>query len=305
MFKGFTAKRSKKNTINNNLKLDALVWKRILEQSTLSGNDSGVGNAAKHSIVVSLTSYGKRIHDIHLCIESLFQQSLKADLIVLWLSTKEFPDYMLPNILMRQVDRGLRVEFVDEDLGPYTKYYYALQKFPDSLIVTVDDDILYPMDTIDMLYQSYLKFPSHIFCHRAHRIGVDKKGNILPYNKWRTTRETWKCNMNIKPSYRVFPTGVGGVLYYPGSLHPDVLNKDKFLELCPSADDIWLKAMSMRQGVRCARVPDVRFWRDRFLTIPGCQASGLKKQNLKGKCGNDKKIHRVFSEYNLSQLLLE
>ncbi|WP_444928488.1 glycosyltransferase family 2 protein [Microbulbifer sp. SSSA002] len=305
MFKGFAPKRSKKNTINNNLKLDALYWRRLLEQSALGSHTSGVGNTAKHNIIVSLTSYGKRIHDIHLCIESLFQQSLKADLIVLWLSVKEFPGHSLPSLLTKQLQRGLRVEFVDEDLGPYTKYFYALQQFPDSLIITVDDDILYPVDTIDMLYQSYIKSPEYIFCHRAHRIAVDKQGNILPYRQWRTTRESWRCDMNVKPSYRVFPTGVGGVLYYPGALHPDALNKDKFLALCPNADDIWLKAMSMRQGVRCARVADVRFWRDRFLTIPGCQASGLKKQNLKGKSGNDRKIRSVFSEYQLARLLLE
>ncbi|MCO1335445.1 hypothetical protein MO867_13990 [Microbulbifer sp. OS29] len=305
MFKDFSAKRNKKNRINNNLKLDALFRVRILEQSALVSSDSGVGNSEKHNIVISLTSYDKRIHDLYLCIESLFQQSLKADLIVLWLSLKDFPGRVLPSLLRRQMERGLQVEFVDEDLGPYTKYFYAFKKFPDSLIVTVDDDILYPVDMVDMLYQSYLKDPDHIYCHRSHRIEVDKQGNVLPYNKWRTTRDSWRGDMNITPSYRVFPTGVGGVLYYPGALHPDALNKEKFMKLCPKADDIWLKAMSLRQGIRCARVEDVRFWRDRFLTIPGGQATGLKKQNLKGRCGNDYKIRTVFSEYNLSNILME
>ncbi|WP_444940753.1 glycosyltransferase family A protein [Microbulbifer sp. ZKSA004] len=303
MFKNFSTRRDKKSTINNNLKLDALFWKRLLEQAALNGCGSGVGNAEKHNIVVSLTSYDKRIHDIHLCIESLFQQSLKADVIVLWLSLEDFPDRVLPSILKKQMHRGLRVEFVDENLGPYMKYVYAFQQFPDSLIITVDDDILYPVDTIDMLYQAYLKNPNYIYCHRAHQIKVDSQGEVLPYKKWRTTRNNWKCDMNIAPSYKVFPTGVGGVLYYPGALHPDAFNKEKFMNLCPKADDIWLKAMSMRQGTRCARVADIRFWRDRFLTIPGGQASGLKKQNLKGSCGNDSKICKVFSEYDLSKML--
>ncbi|GAB2887279.1 glycosyl transferase [Microbulbifer echini] len=285
------------------MKLEALVRSHLLGQQALMSNEPGVGNTKRHKIIVSLTSFDQRIHDIYLCIESLFQQSLKADVVVLWLSLQDFPDGDIPELLKKQQSRGLKICFVEEDFGPYKKYVYAFDQFPDSLIITVDDDVLYPLDMIDILYQAYLRDPSNIYCHRAHRIEVDKKGEILPYQKWRSGRENWCGKSNTQPCHRVFPTGVGGVLYHPGSLHKDAFDSEKFLALCPKADDIWLKAMSVRQGTRAARVPDSRHWRDRFLTIPSARAQSLKRENLKSKYGNDYKIRRVFSEYKLLELL--
>ncbi|QFT56342.1 glycosyltransferase [Microbulbifer sp. THAF38] len=303
MLNYFLKKQLKRHDLGNNMKLEALVRSHLLSQQAMMGNDPGVGNTKKDKIVVSLTSFDKRIHDVYLCIESLFQQSLKADAVVLWLSSMDFPDRKLPEMLQKQQKRGLEVFFVKEDFGPYNKYFYTFNQFPNSLIITVDDDVLYPPDMIDMLYQAYLRDPSNIYCHRAHRIEVDKKGNILPYEKWRTERDKWSGESNIEPCHRVFPTGVGGVLYHPNALHKDAFDSEKFLKLCPKADDIWLKAMSIRQGTRAARVPDFRPWRDRFLTIEGAKVQRLQSENLKGKYGNDYKIRRVFSEYKILDYL--
>ena len=39
----------------------------------------------KDEIVVSLTTYGNRIHEVYLTIESLLHQTVKPDRIILWL----------------------------------------------------------------------------------------------------------------------------------------------------------------------------------------------------------------------------
>ncbi|WP_444900966.1 glycosyltransferase family 2 protein [Microbulbifer sp. SSSA007] len=299
MLQYFLKKRLRSHDLNNNLKLESLVRSHLLSQQTLTSVEEGVGNNKPDKIVVSLTSFGRRIHDVYLCVESLFQQSLKADAIALWLSRENFPDEKVPEMLLKQQQRGLQIFFVDGDLGSYKKYFYAFNQFPDSLIITVDDDVLYPPDMVDMLYQAYLREPSYIHCHRAHQITLDKTGNLLPYEKWRLKRESWCGFSNTKPSHMVFPTGVGGVLYHPHALHKDAFDSEKFLKICPDADDIWLKAMSIRQGTKAVRVSDHRHWRDRFLTIPGAQGSGLKNTNLKRKSGNDCKLKKVFSEYQL------
>jgi len=44
----------------------------------------------------------------------------------------------------------------------------------------------------------------------------------------------------IASSPMIFPAGVGGALYPPGHLHPDVLDEATFRALCPSTDDAWL-----------------------------------------------------------------
>ncbi len=297
MFHYFLKKRLQKHDANNNLKLESMVRGQLLMQRALSSSGPGVGNDKEHNIVVSLTSFDKRINDVYLCIESLFQQSVKADAIVLWLSTKNFPDRTLPETLVKQQQRGLQIFFVEEDLGPYKKYVYAFDQFPDSLIITVDDDILYPPDTIDLLYRAYLRDPAHIYCHRGHKMVLGRNGNLLPYDDWQSGV------FDSEPSRLVFPTGMGGVLYFPGSLDEDAFDKDKFMALCPNADDVWLKAMSLKQGTLSARVADPRHWKKRFLTIEGSQSHSLKRENWDRRAGNDRKIREVFSEYGLFDLL--
>jgi len=206
----------------------------------------------------------------------------------------------LPESLVRQQQRGLQVFFV-EDLGPYTKYFYAFEQFPGSLILTVDDDVLYPPDMIDQLYRAYLCNPTYIHCQRAHKMLLDKRGKLLPYDDWQSQ---WRGqDIGGEPSPMVFPTGVGGVLYFPGSLHADAFDREKFMRLSPRADDVWLKAMSLLQGTPCAKVRDARDWSERYFTLGGTQSTALKRENWRKRGGNDCKIRDVFTHYDLYKLL--
>lgn len=248
-------------------------------------------------LIVSLTTFNKRIEDVYLTIESLFQQSTKADRILLWVSREEFTEQDIPAILRLQSKRGLEIAFCDRDLGPYKKFYYTLRENPNSLILTVDDDVLYPVDMIDQLLRAHRKSPEVIHCHRAHKMAIGPDGNLLPYQCWehRTTDTT--------PSKLIFPTGVGGVLYFPGCFDEEVLNEKAFMALAPAADDIWLKAMTLKNDVLCQRVCDSRDWRARYLPIEGSQAHCLKRQNKKSSNGNDAQMHAVFSTYSLMKHL--
>ena len=90
-----------------------------------------------------------------------------------------------------------------------------------------------------------------------------------------------------KPSFNLFPTGVGGVLYPPGSLNRDVVKKELFLELCPLADDIWFKAMGLLNGTKTIMVGDTS---KSFLAIKSAQKSSLWRENV----GNNKNDPMFF-----------
>ncbi|HSQ42910.1 MAG TPA: glycosyltransferase family A protein, partial [Fibrobacteraceae bacterium] len=94
-------------------------------------------------LVVSLTTYPARIGLVHLALESLLRQTLRPDRILLWLAEEQFPQRRLPPQLVRLQQRGLEVLF-RKNLGPHTKYLYALQDFTQEIVVTVDDDCFYP-----------------------------------------------------------------------------------------------------------------------------------------------------------------
>lgn len=248
-------------------------------------------------IIVSLTTHSKRINQVHLTIESLFQQTCKAAKIVLWISTQEFSPDDIPYALRNQCRRGLDIEFCDEDLGPYKKFFYALQKYPEHLILTVDDDVLYPADMIDQLYRAHLKEKDTILCHRAHLMKFGASGDLLPYLDWELGTSF------TEPSLLIFPTGVGGVLYFPGCFSEHILDREAFLRLAPKADDIWLKAMSLMRGTKCRVIGDSREWVQRFLFIEGSQEYALKHDNMHGDAGNDSKLKAVFDAYDVWPLL--
>jgi len=296
MLSYFFKKILRRNDEKNNLKIKSLIMADRLQASALVSSESGVGNSVDQKVVVSLTTFDKRINDVHLTIESLFQQSFKADKILLWLSRANFPNQSLPSILTRMESRGLEIHWVDEDLGSYKKIIYTLESDPQALIITVDDDVLYPVDMIDQLYQSYLAYPNAVHCHRAYHMSI-VNGKPAKYSSWTAAEHADESSM------LVFPTGIAGVLYPPGSLAVEVTNKEVFQSICPNADDVWLKAMSLKAGVGCKKVVDERHWKSRFLTIEQSQNYSLKKSNWKKRGGNDEKIEAVFDYYDLYSTL--
>lgn len=70
------------------------------------------------------------------------------------------------------------------------------------------------------------------------------QNRVLPYN-------LWKRNTKLPfASHFILPTGCGGILYPPGSLHQDTLNQDLFMKLAPSCDDLWFWVMSTLNGFK-------------------------------------------------------
>lgn len=265
-----------------------------LENRVLERTDSCVGNQEDLEIIVSLTTYDKRIDNVFYTIETLMRQTLAPDRILLHIHEDFCGEHKLPKTLVSQAKRGLEIVPVPRDLGPHTKYFYALKDNPNSLIITVDDDILYPVDTVEKLYRAYRQQPDIIHCNRAHRILTSSIGGILDYKRWDFDIHS------SDPSLAVFPTGVGGVLYFPGCLDPAVLDSELFMRIAPMADDVWLKAMSLKQNTLCAKVDDVRNFTLRFPTIPDSQLFTLKRSNKKSEAGNDAQLSKVFEQYNLN-----
>ena len=193
----------------------------------------------KQELIVSLTSYPDRMYDIHYTIYSLFKQSLKPNKIILWLGEDQFPnrDKDLPKKVLEFIKHGLIIKYV-KDLRSYTKLIPTLKEYPNDLIVTADDDIFYPKDWLENLYNCWKENNDCVICHRAHRIKIN--GNKLyPYNEWK--QEV----IEEKSSYLNFFTGVGGVLYHSNIFYKDILNEELFMELTPQNDDIWFWAMAV------------------------------------------------------------
>lgn len=234
------------NKIEN--KIDLLDLRNKARMQILAlGNEKIIKETRKERLIVSLTTYPERIYDIDVVLFSLLNQTVKPDKIILWLAKEQFPNLEedVPKHVLNIKKFGIEIEFC-KDIKSYKKLIYALEKYPDDLIVTAADDVYYTSDWLGKLYNAYLEKPNYIHCHRAHKILFDNNNNILPYSKW---KECLKSE-ETEPSFLNFLTGSGGVLYKPNFLYKDILNEELFMKLCPKADDIWFWTMAVLNNTK-------------------------------------------------------
>ena len=226
-----------------------------LDKKIANFHQSGINSSKtrKPRLIVSLTSFPERMSDIHYCLYSLLKQRTKPDKIILWLAKEQFPNLEkdIPQKVLKLKRNGLSIEWCN-DLKSYKKLVPALKKYPDDIIVTADDDLYYPSDWLEKLYKDYLCNPAQIHCHRAHKIVLDS--NFVP-----TKYKDWiKCISDSDNSYLTFLTGGAGALYPPHTLKKDITNEEKFMKLCPHADDIWFWAMAVLNGTKIHKVKSKR-----------------------------------------------
>ncbi|WP_291026212.1 glycosyltransferase [Helicobacter sp.] len=179
---------------------------------------------------------------------SLFTQTLKPDKIILYLALEEYPNQVssVSQTILAFLHKGLEIRWVAQNLKPYNKLIFALQDFPDDIIITIDDDTIYSPHWLELLYNAYQEAPQFIHAHRAHLVSFDADNNLLPYHQWESCIDYTKTS----PSFLNFLTGVGGVLYPPHTLDKRVQDWSMFMNLCPTADDVWFWAMAVLQGTK-------------------------------------------------------
>ena len=250
--------------------------------------DSGINTAelSNRKLVCSLTSFPARIDEIWVCIETIFRQTVKADEIVLWLATQQFPEHHIPESLRRCVEKGLTIRWVDEDLRSHKKYYYALQEYKDADIVLLDDDLYYPDQLLENLVGMAKRHPGSICATRVHKITYSDEG-LNPYGKW-----VHNYNPHTEQtSDDFFFTSGAGTLIPAGILPQDTFNKEVFKEICFLADDVWLNMQARKVGIEI-------FTNDKYdkdeISIGHSQGVKLVNNNVTDG-GNDKQLKAVMN----------
>jgi len=281
--------------------VDVLIDSKIrcnqLLNSALSSTESIVQPLQNKDVelIVSFTTYNKRIYDAHLIVESIAQQTIKPNRLILWLDENEFNLDTIPLLLLKQVERGLDIRFCP-NYRSYKKIIPTLESFPESNVITIDDDVIYPYDFIEVLIRESKEYKNCVIANVVHQMKFDECG-VQPYEKW---------VLNAKsslPGYDVFPVGAGGVFYPRGVLGELVIDAQAFTNLAPTADDVWLKTMTLLQGHKSKKVNDNRDFSLRFLCVESSQDIGLFHMNL-NESKNDLQIKSVFDKYDVMNLVV-
>ena len=173
---------------------------------------------------------------------------------------------------------GLTIDWY-KDIRSYKKIIPTIKKYPNSVIITTDDDIYYAPDTIETLYNSYLGHKNEVQAHRCDWLKLVEDENSVTTIKWEKTRELYLDKHRGQASYHNRLTGYGAVLYPPNCFYKDVCDEELIKNTIPTHDDVWLWAMTILNGYKTRLV---KGYSESINYVEDSQQYGLCKINKKG-----------------------
>ena len=107
--------------------------------------------------IVSLTSYEPRFQNLPTVLDTILAQAVKPDLIVLNLAHEA----IVPNDVQEYLDRHNIEVFRVEDTKVYKKLIPTLKRYPNDIVISIDDDWLYPEEMIADFLERHSQYPNH------------------------------------------------------------------------------------------------------------------------------------------------
>jgi hypothetical protein len=264
-------------------------WRRLVNavKELDSRNSSDLGEIRNHGLpaplVVSLTSYPARFASLSLTLRSILFQTVRPDSTILWIAHGDFES--LPANVLNLRKYGLEIARCD-DIRSFKKIVPTLASYPESFVITVDDDLWYPADLLEKLAGQYDGLHRCVISRRAHKVRLSSGGKPVPYVDWEIGIE------RQERSTLIFPTGGAGALYPPGCFHEDVCKVELFSALSATADDVWLYWMWRMNGYLGHKTAG----RPRLIEWQGSQDTSLRTENLSGG-ENDRCINNLVKRY--------
>ena len=217
---------------------------------------------------------------------------MKANRIILWLE-EELNTEELPHFLKILTDHGLEIHTC-KDLRSYKKLIPSLLAFPEDIIITIDDDVIYEPDTLERLITTHLKYPNFIIGNRCAKIRRFANGKRKSYSKWENPTS------DTMPSFDIVPIGIEGVLYPPHSLNQKVTDSDIFMKISPTCDDLWFKAMAKLNNTK-ACLSQIRPEQTRqIVEVPEAIFSSLYAINELHSNYNDTSMNSIENYFDIT-----
>lgn len=213
----------------------------------------GQVSSRAEKLYVSLTAISARLGTLGKVLNSILDQAPPPDQVFLVVSEQgRFLDAgitidSIPSDVAALIGAGRVILIFEANTGPYRKLVPVLERCRDMdcLIVTADDDTVYPRGWLAHLVEAY----------RSHRCVIAYRGRAMrvvgrqfdAYKRWSKV-PTWHDNFgDIDPQYHglfTLATGVFGVLYHP-KFFPDLAFMKRLMDVAPLQDDLAFKAAAL------------------------------------------------------------
>ena len=134
-------------------------------------------------VVVSITSWVERIVYVKKIIESIMDNTIQPDRVYLYVSKSEFVNIELPKDLVAyfESDERLIINWVEgENTKTMKKVFPILQYLDDDdIIITADDDIIFPNDLIESRIKDFNAFDrKYSITSNKCSIGIFRNMNV-------------------------------------------------------------------------------------------------------------------------------
>lgn len=246
----------------------------------------------RNDVVVSLTTYGRRLSAVHLTVRSLLRQSVRPSTIYLWLYQGDIPAEGVPSELKKLERKGLRIRVIDENLRSYKKIVHTFELVESMgwrFVVTADDDVYYPRFWLESLLVNAASDPNSVWCYRGHVVEFMDNGELTPYRNWTIADRQGVSGNNL------LPVGVSGICYPIESLK-GVNDRESFMSLAPTADDLWLKCVTTLNGYSARLVTDQSIHFVPVVTSLRPPEKGLERVNVL-EDGNTKTLTLLMKHF--------
>ncbi|MGJ8593506.1 MAG: glycosyltransferase family A protein [Aquaticitalea sp.] len=192
-------------------------------------------------VIISFTTIPSRISEIERMIDSICNQTLKPESILLWIPKtykRIQQEVVVPDFIKNS---PIEIKLCD-DVGPFTKLYYTLKQEwenKECIIVTVDDDVYYPPEFLKNLIKYVRKYPDQAIGYRG-RVLKDK----LNYS----TSKKYFGSPKRKPLKVDIITGTWGAAYRVKFFDDHIFN-DEIINSNFMVDDIWITGNLAKNNV--------------------------------------------------------
>lgn len=206
----------------------------------------------KARVIVSLSTLPDRIANLGPTLQCLIRQTRPPDEIVIAIppaSVRQQTAYSIPTFL-RELPL-VRILHCERDWGPATKFIPSIQEElaasrPETLVVVVDDDRIYPRDAIETFLHYQTSLPNAALCFR---------GAAMPRSfDWREAKMLHGHNLR-RPGRVAVITGCGSYLVQPKFFDASLWDYSGAPPAAFYMDDIWISGCLDRASVKKYVVP--------------------------------------------------
>lgn len=253
--------------------------------------------------IVSFTTFPARYDYAAVMVSNLLEKQTYRDFHIVMTLFKD--DYaQLGGDLKKLVDGGaLEVIVAEENLCSHLKYYYAMRKYHDKPVITLDDDRVYSPNVIASLVEKHesLSYKSVVSISSPKMKRNYAKTRLVPYGDWCLGSQLMKPN---EKSYLAMAEGYGGVLYPENCFDVDGISLDELKSILYH-DDMYLKVLELRNRIPVTQVGGTLSRDFPSFNINGTQDLRIEKRKQVSNAEYRAKMQDLFERDLLSGFALE